>query len=340
MKYLVSGGCGFVGSNLSAEVIRREDKLIIIDNLSRIGGCENLKWLSEQGKYTFHNVDVRNFYDVDRVIKEEKPDVVFHLAGQVAMTRSLLNPRLDFETNAVGTLNVLEALRLHNSNCIIIYASSNKVYGDLHGLGYNEDKSRYICPDHPNGFSEQIPLAFSSPYGCSKGAADQYVLDYYRMYGIRSIVFRHSSIYGSRQFATADQGWIGWFCQKALELSRDSFSGPITISGNGKQVRDILHIRDTVKLYFEAVNSIDRIAGEPYNIGGGIKNSLSIRELIELLEGYLHVAIQYDCRAWRQSDQKVFIADISKIRSAIGWSPSVSAKEGIRSMIDWLSREI
>ena len=212
MKYLITGGCGFLGSNLASEVLKRGEKLIIVDNLSRIGSADNLIWLKKQGDFRFIHADIRNANDVTRVISEVKPDVIFHLAGQVAMTTSISDPRMDFEINALGTLNVLEAVRQHVPEAIVIYSSTNKVYGDLEWVKYEEIDTRYITPYYPKGFDENTPLDFRSPYGCSKGAADQYMLDYARMFDLRTVVFRHSSMYGGRQFATYDQGWIGWFC--------------------------------------------------------------------------------------------------------------------------------
>lgn len=206
MKYLITGGCGFIGSNLAAEVLKRGERLVIFDNLSRYGSYQNLEWLKSQSEFQFIHADIRNTNDVEKVVKETKPDVIFHLAGQVAMNTSIGNPRMDFEINALGTFNLLEAVRKFASESIIIYSSTNKVYGDLEWVKYEETATRYITPDFPNGFDEKLPLDFHSPYGCSKGAADQYMLDYARMFGLKTVAFRHSSIFGSRQFSTYEQG--------------------------------------------------------------------------------------------------------------------------------------
>ena len=336
MRYLITGGCGFLGSNLALKVLKRGEDLVVFDSLYRVGSSKNLDWLRKQGEFKFVYGDIRNREDIERVIQEEKPDVVFHLAGQVAMTTSIQNPRLDFEANALGTFNLLEAVRRFSPESIIIYSSTNKVYGNLEWVKYEETETRYIVPDFPNGFPETIPLDFHSPYGCSKGAADQYMLDYYRMFGIRTVVFRHSSMYGGRQFATYDQGWIGWFCQKALEIKRGILKEPFTISGNGKQVRDILYIDDAVDLYFRAVENIEKIKGEAFNIGGGADNSLSLLELFDLLENELDVKLNYKELPPRESDQKVFVADIRKTVSLIDWKPQVSKLVGIRHMINWI----
>ena len=337
MKYLISGGCGFLGSNLASEVLKRGEELIILDNLSRMGSIDNLGWLKEQGDFRFIHADIRNANDVTRVISEVKPDVIFHLAGQVAMTTSIADPRMDFEVNTLGSLNVLEAVRKYTLECIVIYSSTNKVYGDLEWVEYQETDTRYIAPDYPKGFDENIPLEFSSPYGCSKGAADQYMLDYARMFDLRIVVFRHSSMYGGRQFATYDQGWIGWFCQQALNIKSGALKEPFTISGNGKQVRDVLHAEDIKRLYFAAVEHIDKAKGQVFNIGGGMENSLSLLELFDFLEKELNIKMSYTKLPWRKSDQKVFVADIDKAKRLLGWNPQIPFNIGVDKMIEWIS---
>ncbi len=220
MKLLITGGCGFLGTNLAAEAIRRGYDVTVFDNLSRKGANENRAWLVSMGKVKFIKADIRDQSIVSETIKRLKPDAVFHLAGQVAMTTSIADPRLDFETNTVGTINVLEAVRAYSPEALITYSSTNKVYGDLEWVDYVEIATRWLASGYPNGFSEAIPLDFRSPYGCSKGAADQYMLDYHRMFGLNTVVFRHSSMYGGRQFATYDQGWVGWFCSQAWATKR------------------------------------------------------------------------------------------------------------------------
>lgn len=338
MRYLITGGCGFLGSNLAAEALRRGEELAIFDNLSRVGSEQNRSWLESQGEFLFQHGDIRDPFAIARLIKDFKPDAIFHLAGQVAMTTSIANPRLDFEINAMGSLNVLEAVREFCPECAIVYSSTNKVFGDFEYLEYEETPTRYIVPSHPNGFDENMPLDFHSPYGCSKGAADQYMLDYHRIFGLKTVVFRHSSMYGGRQFATYDQGWIGWFCQKALEIKQGTLKEPFTISGSGKQVRDVLHAKDVVNLYYSAFTHIDQVKGQSFNIGGGIENSLSLLELFAMLEENLDITMKYTKIAPRESDQKVFVADLTKINSFLNIMPSIDTKNGIKMMTQWMQQ--
>jgi CDP-paratose 2-epimerase len=335
MKYLITGGCGFVGSNLASEVLAKGKELYVFDNLYREGAYKNLEWLKSKGDFKFIHADIRNWNDVENVIKSIKPDVIFHLAGQVAMTTSVENPRMDFEVNALGSLNILESVRKYSPDSIVIYSSTNKVYGDLEHLNYEETETRYVAVDYPNGFDENLKLDFRSPYGCSKGATDQYMLDYARMFGLKTVVFRHSSIFGGRQFSTYDQGWIGWFCQKALETKKGLID-EFTISGNGKQVRDVLHAEDVVDLYFKAVERIEEARGQAFNIGGGMKNSISLLELFDILDKELGVKLRYKKLPWRVSDQKVFVADITKARKRVGWQPEIDKFGGIKKMLEWV----
>lgn len=337
MKLLITGGCGFLGSNLASDAIERGDELFLFDNLSRIGSRENLVWLQTQGKFAFAHGDIRNQNDISRVIQAFKPDAVFHLAGQVAMTTSIANPRMDFEVNTFGTYNLLEAIRQHAIGAVVVYSSTNKVYGDLEQYTYEETDTRFRCVERPDGFDERTQLDFHSPYGCSKGAADQYMLDYARIFGLKTVVFRHSSMYGGRQFATYDQGWVGWFCQKAVELSRGLLKEPFTISGTGKQVRDVLHADDMKRLYISALNNIDVAKGHAFNIGGGIQNSLSLLELLTILDSLLNIKLDYIRLPVRESDQRVFVADINKVKRLLNWQPSVSAQAGVARMINWVS---
>jgi len=336
MKYLITGGCGFLGSNLALEVLSRDEDLYIFDNLYRESSYKNLEWLKRKGKFKFIHADIRNLNDVENAIKSIIPDVIFHLAGQVAMTTSLENPRMDFEVNALGSLNILESVRKYSPDSIIIYSSTNKVYGDLNYLKYQENETRYVAVDYPNGFNENLKLDFHSPYGCSKGAADQYMLDYARIFGLKTVVFRHSSMYGGRQFATYDQGWIGWFCQKAIEVKRGILKEPFTISGNGKQVRDILYIDDVVNLYLKVIKNIDKAKGQAFNVGGGIKNSLSLIELFNILEKELDVKMNYKKISWRKGDQKIFVADISKVKKKINWQTKIDKLTGIKNSLKWV----
>ncbi len=325
-----------MGSNLAAYGLKTWENITVFDNLSRLGSADNLKWLKTIGDFEFIHGDIRDRNDVERVVREHHFDVIFHLSGQVAMTTSIENPLRDFQINAQGTVNLLEAVRQYSADTGVIYSSTNKVYGDLEQYNYIENDSRYICEEYPDGFDESVPLDFHSPYGCSKGCADQYMLDYHRIFGLNTVVFRHSSMYGGRQYATYDQGWIGWFVSKALEKKADPNASPFTISGNGKQVRDILHADDMVNLYYKAAYEIRKAAGEAYNIGGTVEQSLSLLELFGLLEKKMNIHMEYEKLPPRISDQKVFVADITKISRRIDWKPEISAEEGIDRMIEWI----
>lgn len=340
MKLLITGGCGFLGSNLAADAIARGDEVVVFDNLYRNGSRDNLLWLQGLGHFQFQHGDIRNQNDVTRIVSKFRPDSIFHLAGQVAMTTSISDPRMDFEVNVMGTHNLLEAVRLNSKDSIVVYSSTNKVYGDLEQFTYKETESRYQCVERPNGFDESTQLEFHSPYGCSKGAADQYMLDYARIFGLKTVVFRHSSMYGGRQFATYDQGWVGWFCQKAIETSQGKLKEAFTISGNGKQVRDVLHAEDMKRLYMAAVNNVDKAKGQAFNIGGAIDNSLSLLELFALLDELLNTNMTYTKLPVRESDQRVFVADIQKAKNLLSWTPQVSAQEGVTKMVDWLKNHL
>jgi CDP-paratose 2-epimerase len=336
VKYLITGGCGFLGSNIASAILKFGHDLVVFDSLYRFGSYQNLDWLKSQGEFEFIHGDIRNANDIERVIKLHKPDVIYHLAGQVAMTTSISDPRMDFEVNVGGSFNLLNAVRLYSPESAIIYSSTNKVYGDLEQFNYCETVTRYKCIDKPNGFDESVNLDFHSPYGTSKGSADQYMLDFARIYGLKTVVFRHSSMFGGRQFATEDQGWVGWFTQQAVNTKNGSLSEPFTISGNGKQVRDLLYASDCVALYLRAAANIDEIKGQAFNIGGGIENSSSLLELFQLLEKELGIKMNYQQLPPRESDQRVFVADIAKAQKMIDWKPEVGKIEGIRKMIEWV----
>jgi CDP-paratose 2-epimerase len=340
MKWMVTGGCGFVGGNLVDQLLASGDEVIVVDNLSRCGSRDNLLWLQARhtDKWRFVEADVRDAHCMSRLMKDVQPNFVAHLAGQVAMTTSLADPRLDFETNALGTFNVLEAVRLHAPHAAVLYSSTNKVYGSLDQFSFRETATRYEVIDYPHGFDESLQLDGCSPYGCSKLCAEQYCRDYYRMYGIQTVVLRHSSMYGGRQFATYDQGWIGWFCQKAVEAERgvgESFS----ISGDGKQVRDVLHADDLVRVYVRVAERMHAVAGSIYNIGGGISNSLSLLELFHLLEQLTGAYLSFERRPWRLADQKVFVADNRRALVDLEWQPRVDKHTGLQRMLQW-SREL
>ena len=337
MNALITGGCGFVGSNLAAFLLEQGHRVTAFDNLARHGASANLAWLRsfEKGEFRFVHGDIRNLSDVDAAVRTLKPEVIFHLAGQVAMTTSMQNPRGDFEINVLGSINVLEAVRQHCPATAIVYASSNKVYGNLGHLDLVETATRYQPRVAERGVDESVGIEFHTPYGCSKGAADQYMLDYARGFGLNTVVFRHSTIYGGRQFATYDQGWVGWFCRQALEAKANPGRPAFTISGDGKQVRDLLHVNDAVRCYVAAFEHIQQARGEAFNIGGGMENSMSLLELFQLLERKLEVQLAYRQLPWRQSDQKFFVADNGKARRLLDWSPLTSKEQGIDSVLAW-----
>ncbi len=334
MKILVTGGAGFIGINASNYYLERGFEIIILDNFSRVGCRENVEWLKQKHKrdITVITADVRNNQkELTNIIK--KVDIVLHLAGQVAVTSSVENPRDDFENNALGAFNMLEATRLSGNNPIFIYSSTNKVYGELDDLKIIETESRYRFKNLPYGVPETRSLDFHSPYGCSKGAAEQYVRDYARIFGLNTIVFRQSCIYGPRQFGIEDQGWIAWF-MIALTIGKK-----ITIYGNGKQVRDLLYIDDLLNAYFTAAKNIKNTRGRIYNIGGGVKNTISIwLELKPILEKLFKKEIIASRSNKRPGDQAIFISDIRKAKKDFGWEPKVDVKEGSEKLYAWIQK--
>jgi CDP-paratose 2-epimerase len=259
-------------------------------------------------------------------------DAILHLAAQVAVTSSVADPRADFETNALGTLNVLEAVRLKaRGRPAVLYSSTNKVYGNLEHVRVIERNGRYAYEDLPGGVDETEPLDFHSPYGCSKGAGDQYVRDYARIYGLKTVVFRQSCIYGTRQFGIEDQGWVAWFCVAVTT------GQPFTIYGDGKQIRDVLWAGDLVELYERALERIDEVSGEVFNIGGGPANTMSLLELVSKLENAFEKKLHPPFADWRPGDQRVFVANVEKAEKALGWKPTVTTSEGVDRLIAWIA---
>lgn len=329
-RALVTGGAGFIGSNLSAYLLSDGWEVTLFDNLSRLGSEENLAWLRQNHpkKLTIEVKDVRDYAALKEIVS--RVDAVFHLAAQVAVTTSFLNPREDFEVNALGSFNVLEAARESGNRPIVIYSSTNKVYGAMEEIKVEEMPTRYSYRDFPSGIDEKYPLDFHSPYGCSNGAADQYTRDYYRMYSIPTVVFRQSCIYGPRQMGVEDQGWVAHLAISATH------NRPITVYGDGKQVRDILYIEDLIGAYLKAVERIDRVAGEVYNLGGGNANALSLLEYIKMLEEIRGGKIKVKYAEWRPGDQKVFISNNTKAGQELGWKPKTPYKQGIVSLLSWV----
>ncbi len=331
-NYLITGGAGFIGTNYAARLLERGDKVTIFDNLSRAGTPRNIEWLKDTYGEDAFNLIVEDVRDADALLAPAaEADVVLHLAAQVAVTTSVIDPRDDFEVNALGTLNVLEAARQAPGRPIVIYSSTNKVYGDLDDVRVAEGETSYYLPDHPQGISERQLMDFHSPYGCSKGTGDQYVRDYYRIFDVPTVVFRQSCIYGPHQFGIEDQGWVAWFVIAAVT------GKPLTIYGDGKQVRDLLYVDDLLTAYDLAVERIDQTAGQIYNIGGGPDNTLSIwQEFGPLLEKELGQEIPITREDWRPGDQKVFIADITKAKDDFGWTPEIDVETGINMLFNWV----
>jgi len=331
VKIVVTGGAGFIGSSAVARYLARGISVVVIDDLSRKNTDKNLEWLRGQGSFEFHQTDIRDAKAIDAILaKHRDANAVLHLAAQVAVTTSVTDPRTDFEINALGTFNVLEAVRKSCPKSIVVFASTNKVYGSLEHLPVTEVGGRYQIAAREHGVPETEPLDFHSPYGCSKGAADQYVIDYARIYGLRTVCLRQSCIYGRRQFGVEDQGWVAWFTIAALH------GRPITLYGDGKQVRDVLFADDLCDLYDLCIERADVAAGRTYNVGGGPGNQLSLLELLAHLERRLGRSIPRTHAAVRPGDQAVFVADIRRAERELGWKPKTDATSGVEKLIDWV----
>jgi CDP-paratose 2-epimerase len=332
LNALITGGAGFIGSNLAHRLVGEGHEVVVYDNLSRPGADKNVDWLKAEcgDRWTLIPADIRDFGALCQAAQQS--DVIYHLASQVAVTTSVQDPRADFEVNALGTFNVLEAARLSGRRPIVLYSSTNKVYGGMEDVAVLEGETGYSYRDYPHGIPETYPLDFHSPYGCSKGAGDQYVHDYARIYGLPTVVLRQSCIYGTRQFGVEDQGWVAWFLIAAVT------GQPITIYGDGKQVRDVLWVDDLLDLYDAAVQQIDMAAGKVYNVGGGPQNTLAVwQELGPLLKGLIgrDIPVAYD--GWRPGDQQIFVADIRKAERELGWRPSTSREQGVRRLYEWVA---
>ncbi len=331
-EYLLTGGAGFIGSNYANRLISRGARLIIYDNLSRPGTEKNLEWLYSlygPNAFQFIQKDIRDREALQMAARTS--DVIVHLAGQVAVTTSVNDPREDFEVNALGTLNVLEAARNSNKQPVILYASTNKVYGGMEDLVVEEKNDSYRYRDLPLGISESRNLDFHSPYGCSKGCGDQYVHDYARIYDLPTVVLRQSCIYGPRQFGLEDQGWVAWFVIASI-LDR-----PISIYGDGKQVRDLLYIDDLLNAYDAVIDRIDVTTGNVFNIGGGPSNVMSVwTQFGPILQGLLKKPIPVSYANWRPGDQKIYVSDISKANKVFGWQPGISVEAGIERLFAWV----
>jgi CDP-paratose 2-epimerase len=334
VRALVTGGIGFIGTNLADRLLRDGHEVVLFDNIGRSGVQANLDWLRGQyrDRIQFVKNDVRDFGAVEKAMRGA--DAVFHLAAQVAVTTSIANPQEDFSINAQGTLNVLEAARQQKPMPIVLYTSTNKVYGGLDHLRVVERPTRYEFENLPYGVPETCPLDFHSPYGCSKGTADQYVHDYHRIYGLPSIVFRMSCIYGPHQFGTEDQGWVAHFALTGLR------GGRLTIYGDGKQVRDLLYVEDLVELMSRACENIKKTAGQVYNVGGGPAHTTSVwAELQSPLRDALEKLPPVEYGEFRPGDQRIYVSDIRKAQEQMNWSPRVSIVDGLRRMVEAWGRD-
>jgi CDP-paratose 2-epimerase len=330
---LITGGSGFIGTNLAHRLLSAGTPVLLFDNLARPGVEQNLRWLRDtHGKLVRVEIaDIRDGGAVRRAV--ERASQVFHFAAQVAVTTSLTDPVEDFEINARGTLNVLEAVRAQPTPPPLVFTSTNKVYGSLDEVGLRRRGQRYEPTDpafRQTGVSESRPLDFHSPYGCSKGTADQYVLDYARSYGLQTIVFRMSCIYGAHQFGTEDQGWVAHFLIRALE------GRPITLYGDGRQVRDILCVDDLVDAFLLAQQHMPEQSGQAFNIGGGPRNTVSLLELLDGIAELLGQRPEVGFDEWRTGDQRYYVSDTGKFQRATGWKPQVSVQDGLQRLHRWL----
>jgi CDP-paratose 2-epimerase len=331
---LVTGGCGFIGCNLADRLAGRGNEVIVLDNLARAGVRENAQWLKSRYGERVNIViaDIREPISVIDAVREAS--AVIHLAAQVAVTDSVADPLADFEINARGTINVLEAVRLHNPSAPVLFASTNKVYGRLiddRQILRADQRYQPASPLLADGISENAPLDFYSPYGCSKGTADQYVRDYARVFGLQTVVLRMSCIYGPRQFGTEDQGWIAHFLLSALRGDR------LTIYGDGYQVRDALHVSDAAEAWLAALDHIALVRGRTFNLGGGPSNAVSLRELIALLRELTGNDISYSFADWRPGDQPWYVTDARALSAALGWQPKTPLRDGLISLYEWLA---
>ena len=330
---LITGGAGFIGANLADRLARAGHRVVVYDALSRPGVAANLAWLqaSHPDRIDAVVADIRDADQLGACVAEA--DAVFHLAAQVAVTTSLTAPLTDFAVNLGGTLNLLEALRRRGGQVPLVFASTNKVYGDLHNVDLAPSGDAYL-PSDPDvrrwGIGEDRRLDFHTPYGCSKGGADQYVLDYARSFGIPAVVMRMSCIYGPRQMGTEDQGWVAHFLISALEQR------PISIYGDGRQVRDILHVADAVEAYRAAWAGIDRVAGRAFNLGGGPANAVSLRQVVAHIETLAGRPVDLRFADWRAGDQRYYVSDTRRVSAALGLAPQRPWRVGVADLADWL----
>jgi CDP-paratose 2-epimerase len=329
---LVTGGAGFIGVNLAAMLADDGWAVTIYDNLSRSGTERNLDWIKRtHPQVKFLRADILDTDSLRNAVKGQ--DAVFHLAAQVAVTTSMTDPQTDFEVNARGTFNVLEAVRTLAPDAMTVFASTNKVYGGLDQWKLEKQGARWLPEQGVKGVDEREPLDFHSPYGCSKGAADQYVRDYSRVYGLRTVVLRQSCVYGEHQYGNEDQGWVAHFVYSVLDQR------PITIFGDGFQVRDLLDVRDICRLYIACLANFDACNGKVFNVGGGPDNARSVIEVLHSIEQLMETDAHYSHDDWRPGDQLYYVSDIARLQESLGWRPQVSFEEGLEHLVNWVRAE-
>ena len=329
MRWLVTGGVGFIGTNLVDHLMQQGHDVVVLDDMSRGGVEANAAFLADRHGVEPALIDIADGAALEGFLAGQDPfDAIAHLAGQVSLMASIEDPMRDFQVNALGTLNVLEHVRLHSTGTVVMGMSSNKLYGDLSAVRIVEEPTRYVAPDWPRGFDESLPMDFHGPYGCSKGVADQYLGDYARTYGLRTASLRQSSVYGPHQHPRSDQGWVAHLLAEAVA------GNPIQLNGVGKQVRDLLHATDLARLFERLAEAAQPGAPLQVNVGGGPDRTLSILELFAWVEDRLGRPVEYATGPERPSDQKVFVSDNVSVSRATGWEPRVTVDEGLTALLD------
>ena len=335
--WLITGGCGFIGTNLADTLLARGQPVVLVDNLSGRAARANLAWLRKRhgSSWRASDVDLRETAPLSRLVAETKPTVVAHFAGQSSVVASIADPRNDFDLNTRATVKLLDVLREQAPQALFLYSSTHLVYGALESLRVEETATRYVLPDYPQGIEEALPLQALSPFGCSKLAAEQYALDYFRTYRLRTVAFRHSSMFGGRQYTSSEQGSIGGYCQKALDTAAKKVQS-FAIAGNGKQVRDALHVDDFITACLAAADKPDAVAGRAFNLGAGPENSFSALELLAALEELCRIKLRFLQTDVRAGDQRVFVASNRAFVAATGWRPTISMRVGLARTLEWL----
>lgn len=329
MKWLITGGAGFIGTNTVLSLFEKGQDISVVDDLSRPGVEENADFITKKTGLAINRIDITNQNEFGSFLKSNGNfDVILNLAGQVSLLESIRNPMRDFAVNAIAPIQILEHIRINSPSTLVINMSSNKIYGSLEHINIKENTKRYSISPGFNGFAEDTQLDFHGPYGCSKGTADQYFNDYRRIYGLRTISLRQSAVYGPFQKPMSDQGWLAFMIQEAVA------GRVISLNGVGKQVRDLLHVSDLGELFFAFANSRPQLDFSSYNVGGGVRNQISILELFELLEESFGIQVKFETGELRPGDQKYFVSDNSRVQSVTNWQPQIDIADGIKLMIE------